>query len=220
MSERAFTFTGGEFYHIYNRGVDKRKIFFSGGDWDHFQRLLYVRNSEQRIDIDRIRQKSLSEIATKEVLIDIVAYAMMPNHFHLLIYIKKDDVATIFMRRLLTSFSMYMNKKYNRSGPLMCRPFRAKHVDSDEHMRWLFAYIHLNPVDLVEPNWKEEGITNLKNVQDFLCEYKYSSYMDYFGDAREEALLLNKKALPIDISSLEDPKNMLKEYLASELGVS
>ena len=218
MSERNIVFTEGETYHVYNRGIDKRKIFFSKGDWKHFQRLLFTCNSTKPIKkASRVQGVSLDirdTIERGDTLVDIYAYAMMPNHFHLLVHEKREAGITKYMSKLLTAFAMYMNKKYNRTGPLMCRPFRAKHVDRDEYFRWLFAYIHLNPLELEESEWKEKGIKHLHNARKFLKEYRYSSYLDYFGKEREESLILNKEALPMDVSDLENPARMLKEYQA------
>lgn len=107
---------------------------------------------------------------------------------------------------------MYMNIKYERSGPLMCRPFRAKHIDTDEYFRWVLAYVHLNPLDLVEKNWKEKGISNLRLAQKFLDEYPWSSYQDYYKTERPETKILSKEELPIAIQDMENIKRMMEEY--------
>jgi len=213
--ERHISFEVGEFYHIYNRGIDKRKIFFSTGDWVHFQRLLFICNnsSSQRLQISRIKKLSLSEIGKLRdgnKLVDVAAYAMMPNHFHLVLKEKMENGITEFMRKLMTSYVMYMNKKYDRTGGLMCRPFRSKHINSDEYFRWLMSYIHLNPLDQIKPGWKDGGsLDSKKEVQKFLENYRYSSYRDYFVLNRDESLVLSKEALPIDISDLEAIPEML-----------
>ncbi len=106
---------------------------------------------------------------------------------------------------------MYMNTKYNRSGPMMCRPFRAKYIDSDEYLRWLVSYIHANPLDKIEPGWKENGISNKREASKFLQNYKYSSYYDYFVNDREESLILNKEILPIKMNNLESVEDILQE---------
>lgn len=211
--ERSFTFETGEHYHVYNRGVDKRKIFLSDGDWKYFQRLLYIRNdAEGYIRPDRCKDKALSEISIEKPLVNIQSYALMPNHFHLLLSESVPGGISTFMRRLLTSYSMYINKKYNRTGPLMCRPFRAAHVDSDEYMRWLISYIHLNPLDLFVPDWEEKGIGNVKHAKKFVDEYPYSSYVDYYVSERDETVIINKESLPIFITELEDIRTMLDTY--------
>ncbi len=213
--ERDVIFNVGEFYHVYNRGVDKRKIFFSNGDWAHFQRLLYIRNTDSKVklNLSRIKNESIRLVfhGSPGTLVDVVAYAFMENHFHLLLQEKVEGGISKFMSRLLTSYSMYMNKKYDRTGPLMCKPFRAKYVDSDEYFRWLISYIHMNPIDQIESGWKENGIVDKKAAMKFLKEYNYSSYSDYFVGERDESLILNKKALPTDIDNLEDLSEMLNE---------
>lgn len=221
---RYVPFETGEFYHVFNRGIDKRRIFFSSGDWVHFQRLMYICNDQggARIRRDRIKKFTLCEIKELkgEQLVDIIAYVMLDNHFHILLREKTKGGISKFMAKLLTSYAKYMNTKYNRTGPLMCRPFRSRHVDSDEYFRWLISYIHMNPIDKIDPNWKENGISNKKEALKFLREYRYSSYRDYFVLDRDEGLILNKGILPIKIEDIEDLKGMLEElseYNASVL---
>jgi len=207
--ERSLSFTEGEFYHIYNRGIDKNRIFFSPGDWKHFQRLLFLRNGDKYVKPNRVQGVPLDTIDRGDSLVDICAYAMMPNHFHLILFEKQEGGISKFMLQFMTSYSMYMNKKYDRTGPLMCRPFRSKHVDSDEYFRWLISYIHLNPIDLVEKDWKEGGVSDLKLAQKHVNTYEYSSYMDYFIESRDLSAILNKKSLPIDVQDLESVTNMI-----------
>lgn len=212
MAKRPLDFTVGEFYHLYNRGVDKRKIFFSEGDWKHFQKLLFLCNSTTHFKhAGRIQKVSFAELVRNdETLVDIVVYAMMPNHFHLLVREHTQGGITKFMQRLLTAFSMYMNKKYDRTGPLMCRPFRAKHVDTDEYFRWLVSYIHSNPIEIIEEEWKQKMVREPKEAAAFLKSFEYSSYPDYFVADRAAAKIINKAALPVDIKSLYSIENMIK----------
>jgi REP element-mobilizing transposase RayT len=221
--ERSVPFEKGEYYHVFNRGVDKRQIFFVDRDWDVFQWMLFARNGRKRIDIPK--SKSLGEPwriieqqrQQSEQLVNIIAYALMENHFHLLLKEKQDGGISKFMLRLQTSFAMYMNTKYDRSGPLMCRPFRSRHIDSDEYLKWVLSYIHLNPVDKIESKWRENGIEKLRQTQDFLRNYKHSSYQDYFSKkARPESVVINKSALPAGISCLDNLNRMLKEYSKRE----
>lgn len=151
----------------------------------------------------------LAAIKREGALVDICAYAMMSNHFHLLVRDKGDDSTSKFMGKFLTAFSLYMNKKYERSGPMMCRPFRAKHIDSDEYFRFLISYIHLNPMDQMQSDWKEKGIRDKKQALEFLRGYEYSSYYDYFVRERDESLVLSKESLPVGIDDLEDLSAML-----------
>ena len=215
--ERKIQFTPNNFYHIYNRGIDKKKIFYSEGDWKHFQRLLHIRNDAQGfIRPDRVKNQKLSDIKIDKPLVNIQAYCLMPNHFHILLSEIQKGGITSFMRKLLTSYSMYMNKKYDRTGPLMCRPFQAQHIDSDEYMRWVISYIHLNPVEKLFPDWKEKGMKPSKKVGKFIKEYQYSSYADYYTGEREESVILNKQSLPFFISDLENVNNIHKTFQQHE----
>lgn len=211
--ERNIAFEQGEYYHVYNRGVNHNPIFFADADWKHFQRLLYLRNDARgHIRPDRCKTKVLQDIDIPESLVNIQAYTLMPNHFHLLLSENREGGISKFMSKLLTSYSMYVNKKYNRSGPLMCRPFRSKHVNSDEYLRWVISYIHLNPLAYVVPDWEEKGIDSLEEAKDCIRNYHFSSYVDYFEKQRDESVIINKESLPIFIAELEDVPNMIDCY--------
>jgi putative transposase len=101
----------------------------------------------------------------------------MPNHFHILCRETEEGGTATFMQKLCTGYSMYFNRKAERSGALFEGKFKSRHVDSDEYLRYLYAYIYLNPVKLVEgeSKWKERGITDLKKVTTFLSAYDNSS---------------------------------------------
>ena len=100
------------------------------------------------------------------------------------------------MNKILTSYSSYFNKKYRRTGRLFEGTFKAQHVDTDEYLKYLFAYIHLNPVKLIDPHWKENGILDREGAEKYLLRYKYSSYLDYLGQNRIENALLDKESFP------------------------
>lgn len=198
--QRAAPFEVGECYHVYKRGVNKAEIFNKTSDWDHFQHLLYTRNSDKRIDSARVKGLPLHKIDRGETIVNIMAYACMPNHFHLLIHEKIEGGISTFMSKLSTAYSMYINIKYNRTGTLMCRPFRSQHIDSDEYFRWCVSYIHCNPLEL------NSGASD----RTFLRTFKYSSFPDYFLTERDEATILNKEVLPCPITDLEDVTTMRK----------
>ena len=92
---------------------------------------------------------------------------------------------------------MYFNKKYQRSGKLFEGPFKAKHVDEDSYLQYLYAYIHLNPVKTIDPtNWEKKIIANPEQAYGFLCRYPHSSFVDYQGGQRQERVILNPTAFP------------------------
>jgi len=124
-------------------------------------------------------------------LVEIVAYCLLPNHFHLLIYEKDRGGISRFMQKLTTSYSMYFNKKYARTGGLLERPFKAKHVNDDSYLKYLFAYIHLNPVKISdEKSWSGKRIDKPETAKDFLNGYRFSSYGFYLRQPRPENVII------------------------------
>ena len=209
--DRKKPFVADEYYHLYNRGVDKRNIFQDLRDWDRFRSALYVCNTEKSIAF-RDLPLDCYEFDRGEHIVDILAYALMPNHFHLIVKEKNDGGISAFSAKLLTSYSMYFNTKYARSGPLMCRPFRSSHIGDDDYFRWVFAYVHLNPLELVEPGWKERGLQDVKRAGVHLKSYMHSSYPDYFSENRKESKILSRDALPIDISDFISGDEMFSAF--------
>jgi len=116
----------------------------------------------------------------RKLLVEILAFCLMPNHFHLLIRQLKDDGISRFMRKL-GGYATYLNKKYKRSGHLYQGRFKAVHVESDDQLKNTLAYIHTNPISLLDAGWKESGICEGQKAIQFLQEYKWSSYLDYLG---------------------------------------
>ncbi|HRZ30652.1 MAG TPA: transposase, partial [Candidatus Paceibacterota bacterium] len=197
---RKFNFSVGEFYHVYNRGVEKRIIFTCDEDYYRFIGLLYLANSEESFSFRDIAKgessgQSLFDYKRGESLVDIGSYCLMPNHFHLLLKEKKEGGISLFVSKVCTGYSMYFNKKYEHVGTLFQGPFGATYLDSDNYLKYIYSYIHLNPVKLINSDWRETGISNLPKTKDFLANYKYSSYLDYLGISRSEGKILNKKVL-------------------------
>ncbi|MAG12458.1 hypothetical protein CL630_01455 [bacterium] len=188
-------FAENEFYHLYNRGVDKRDIFLKREDYDRFMRLLYVCNGESEIRMEVLRTLSFSELlkmfSRRKPLVAIGAYCLMPNHFHILIRQIQPNGISRFMQKLMTAYSMYFNTKYERSGTLFEGRFKSKRAIHDNYLRYLFAYIHLNPVKLVDSTWKEKGIQNLQEARTQLLHYDYSSYLDFIGKVRPEGAIVS-----------------------------
>ncbi len=212
---RHFTFAPGEYYHLYNRGTEKRNIFNSRTDRDRFLALLYFANQDAPVDL-KLQGRTLLEMAEqrKEApLIEIVCYCLMPNHFHLLVRELADGGISKFMQKITTGYTMYFNKCSERTGALFQGKFKATHVAGDRYLRYLISYIHLNPVKLIEPKWKETGITDQTRAEYYLETYAASSYPDYLNKNRPEGIILSKDALPGYFSSGTDFKTFVTEWL-------
>ena len=190
-------FVTGEYYHIYNRGVDKRVIFKSGKDYERFMMLLYLANSNESFRLDNIlneEKKKFFEVLVSEkgeALVSIGAWCLMTNHFHLLVRQEVEGGITKFMRKLGVGYSMYFNIKYQRTGSLFGGLFKSKLIGVDDnYMRHLFGYIHINPLEIKFPDLEKGIIKPTIGMKNFLKTYRYSSYLDYVGEDRVEKNLL------------------------------
>lgn len=211
--ERKLVFSEEEFYHGYNRGVEKRKIFLSEKDYRRFVRLLYVANGTRNFVYRDIKQKKLSDIERGDPLVAIGAWALMPNHFHILMKEIRPDGISAFMQKLQTGYSSYFNKLHERVGGLFQGNFQAQHADTDEYLKYLFAYIHLNPVKLLEPDWKEIGLRDVEDTKRFLDSYPYSSYPDYQGYKREEGSILSQDHFPEYFASVNEFDALMTDWI-------
>jgi len=217
--ERKITFSVGEYYHIYNRGNDKRIIFIDNTDYLRFLTLLYISNNTEAVHISNLVNQGdslvkIMKMQREDTLVDIGAYCLLPNHFHLLVKEKKENGITKFMGKMSTGYSMYFNKKNERTGKLFEGTFKSVHADVDVYLKYLFSYIHLNPIKIIDPNWKEEGIKDKNKAKEFLREYVFSSYMDYLGADRPESGIINKQAFPDYFSTQQDFNYTINDWLS------
>ncbi len=154
MSYRYQEFQAGEYYHIYHRGRNRQKIFFETRNYLYFLRLL---------------KKCCTEFAVR-----VIAYCLMPNHFHFMLQPQRHDNLSEFVRRLQQSYAQAINKRYQRSGPLFHERFQHVHVHSERYQILLCRYIHVNP--------RKDGL-----VAD-LREWPFSNDLEFI-EARKGELL-------------------------------
>ena len=213
MSIRPTPFVAGEIYHIYNRGNDKKIIFHDNQDYKRFIDLLYLSNTKINLRISKISE-DISIFDRGERLVNIGSYCLMPNHFHLILMQTENGSISKFMQKLTTAYSMYYNKKYKRTGSLFEGKFKAKYIKDDRYLKYLFSYVHLNPVKLIQKDWKEKGINNKSQALNFLEKYKNSSYLDYLGIPRNESIVLNREVFPNYFPSKDKFKTEIFEWLS------
>ena len=137
----------------------------------------------------------------------------MPNHFHILIREKIDDGISKYMLKLLTSYSMYFNKKYKRTGKLYEGKFKSNYVIGDNYLKYLYSYIHLNPAKIVDKNWKENKTKNVSNLLNYIFSYPYSSLKEYID---QKFKILNPSEFPYYFKKPNDHKKELFEWLNYE----
>lgn len=185
MSKRKIEFNEGEFFHVYNRGTQKMEIFSDSSDYARFVHYLYSFNvllpdpNLARKLNDEGQAFIISEL--NNPLVDIAAFCLMPNHFHMLLRQRRKSGITQFMQKLGTAYTMYFNSRNQRTGVLFQGKFKAVHVQEHRYLSHLVRYIHLNPVDLYESGWKKKGLNDKDVAGEFLEKYKWSSYQDFIG---------------------------------------
>jgi len=227
MATRKHPLVPGEYYHIYNRGNSKQKIFRDNSDYCRFVQCLFVcntyKNFKFRDDIVDIKIDAF-EFERGPLLVSIGAWKLMPNHFHIYLTINKENPhmsdmwkknqISEFMRKLLTAYSKYFNSKYDRTGGLFEGPFKSVLISNDVQAKYLFSYIHLNCIKLIDSKWKENGIKNKKVALEFLANYKWSSHLDYIGVSRKENFILQTSDFPKYFNNIDDFNKEIFEWIS------
>ncbi len=209
-----------EYYHIYSRGTDKRLIFMDDSDKNRFTTLLYLANGDSQTRISnyfRTEQAlgllSLFEKDVGKPLVAIGAWCLMSNHIHLLVKEIEAGGISKFMARLLTAYSMYFNIKNNRTGALFESRFKAEHVNNDTYLKYLYCYIHLNPIKMIQSDWKTKGIFDAIQAEKFISAYPYSSLSEYKGEERIQAKILSRAIFPEYFETPESFDLFYKEWI-------
>lgn len=163
------------YYHMYNRGVEKRKIFKNQQDYSVF--LSYLKDYLLPKDIKSLREKlSDTKISTKErhkILqllrmnnfadeITLLAYCLMPNHFHLFIKQKSQNSINKFIQSLCTRYTMYFNRKYKRVGTLFQSVYKAVHISDEKQFLHLSKYIHKQALALEKVTLQDQPCSFLE----------------------------------------------------------
>ena len=213
MTTRNFEFAEQEYYHIYNRGVDKRTIYTTPSEYRRFLDLLYAANGTHDVDMRHIAQnfRSVYDWDRGDEIVAIGAFCLMPNHFHILLTPLKEGGVAKYMSKLSTSYAMYFNRRHERTGALFEGKFKAKHADTDEYLKYLYAYIHLNPVKLIQSDWKENGIRDVKKAYEYSARYPYSSLSYYLNENEER--IVSPNYFPEYFSTAADHTEELLSWL-------
>ncbi len=178
---RKIEFANGEFYHIYNRGVDKREVFMDKIDYERFLKSMKEFNCIE--PIGSLYEKYLQEkkwtsnvhyghsMSISSKLVEIICYCLNPNHYHLILKQLEEKGIEKFMQKVGNGYTKYFNNKYDRSGVLFQGAFKAIHIDSNEYLLYLSAYVN-----------KNNFIHGYDNAN-----WKYSSLVEYIGENKENS---------------------------------
>ena len=179
-----------EYYHLYNRGNNREPIFY-----DRENYLFFLR---------RIWKYLLPSVK-------VVAYCLMPTHYHLLVLVQEADAVSRAMQRFSISYTKAMNKRFNRVGSLFQGAFQAKHINENRYLMHLSRYIHLNPVSA--------GLVGSAE------EWEFSSYRDYIGERDgqlpQSAIVLSQFESPDRYKDfveddLHDDQEIIADFLFDE----
>jgi len=190
-TNRKLVFQNGSLYHIFNRGLDRRNVFQDTRELYRALELLSFYNHKdvpvrysQFLQLSlEAKDNTLKRLSENESLVDVLAFCLMPNHFHFHFRQKIDNSVSTFIANFTNSFTKYFNAKYKRIGPLFEGVFKAVFIESDDQLIHLSRYIHLNPV--------ASSIINSNQ----LLDYKWSSYSAYLSLSKESKIVLDKETV-------------------------
>lgn len=214
---RKVKFVTNCYYHIYNRGIEKRDIFLRQKYYQRFFFGLSEFNTNGPIRLSRTQTIKTKLHQDQQRLVDIVCYCLMPNHFHAIMKQLVENGITEIMHKLGTGYTMFFNKMNKRTGRLFEAPFKAKIIEHDEYFLHLSRYIHLNPVEFIEPNWKTEGIKDTTKAKEFLRQYKWSSYSTYIGNNKSE--IISPNLLGSMIKDIGDYEKFVMKWKARDIDI-
>src|SRR3989344_475607 len=204
----------GEYYHLYSRGVDKRTVFTEAREYERFIAYLYMLNSTEDVrPSDFFRTHGVAEafnIERENCLVALGSFCLMPNHFHLYATPLVERGISKFMQRIQTAYTKYFNEKHTRTGSLFGSTFKSEHVKNDNHAKYLFSYIHLNPAKLKDGGWKEIGPRDWKKLKPFVAEYPYSSCKEYLSG---QHLVTDPASFPGYIKNKKDVHGHIEDWL-------
>ena len=217
-------FVENHFYHLYNRGVEKRNIFNDDDDRWRFLQGLFLFNDvdisanvlwQVERNFGRATFKTLNTFLKEQQrkpLVRLMADCLMPNHYHLLVEQIEDRGISKFMQKFGTGYTNYFNRKHERVGSLFQGVFKAVLVETQEQLERLLVYINvINPGQLIEPNLKDDGIRDIEKILKFAKDYFWGTHREYLGV--RDSFIIDKGLLGDIFSNPEDYRNFVRAAL-------
>lgn len=169
-----------ELYHVFNRGVDKRRVVLDDSDRLRFVHDLFVFNDMQPALHPHMTERK-DQRQHRKLLVRIHAFCLMPNHFHLMLSPLVENGISLFMKKLGMGYAKYFNERYERSGALWQGKYKKVLIKRDGHFMYIPHYVHLNALDLKFPEWRQGQLQDTGRALNFLNSYRWSSHLDYAG---------------------------------------
>lgn len=199
MPGRITPLVTGQFYHVYNRGSEKRDIFTQPRDYSRFSKTFsYYQFLGPKPSFSKFTKSDLNLFKpdTNQRLVEVICYCLIPNHFHFLVRQLKEKGISQFFSQLSNSYTKYFNTKYTRVGALFQGAFKAILVETDEQLMHLSRYIHLNLV-----------VSGLVRNIDL---YRWSSYLEYMNKTKSSC---SSKEILNFFSSIEAYREFVEDQI-------
>jgi putative transposase len=227
MPQRKTELVNNEIYHIIAKRFGDNLLFNDVNDYYRGIFSLYEFNNLKPVEIAARRKTRLAKkrktgdpvsfVDDRDKLVNILAFVLMPTHIHLLLEQLKDSGISRFMNKIGVGYPSYFKKKHNikEKGYFFQDRFLSLHIKNDEQLLAVFAYIHTNPLSLIEPGWKDGRIEDCQKAIDFLENYKWSSYLDYLG--RKNFPSLTERSFFIEtLGGPEEIRSLINDWIANK----
>ena len=216
-------FIPNEYYHIYNRTIMNVPVFKDGQNAKRIKQSMlfanstisskifqFLRDNEKQSEIKFI--EAMNMLTKGEKLVDILCYAIMPDHYHMLIKERVDGGIINFVRKCDISITKYINMRNKRRGPIFESLFRSKHIDSNEYLTHLSTYIHLNPLDIISgKEWRNHKLENWSKIKKEIINYPWSS-LKFFLEDKTDPIVSGEKAILEQFKNKKDYELFLREW--------
>lgn len=209
-TNRSLVFANDQIYHVFNRGIERRTVFTNTREYQRMLEAVWFyrfRNPKLRLShylnlSEAEKRLFTNELKNQALMTDLIAFCLMPNHFHLVLRQKQDNGIRSYVANTVNSYTKYFNIKHKRVGPLFQGIFKAVHVETEEQLLHLTRYVHLNPVTAY--------LVEMKDME----TYPWSSLAAYLNNQNQKTIFVERKVL----KDLGIPLRRYLEFVSDQAG--
>ena len=225
---RKESFILGEYYHIYNRIIFNTPVFKDTKNCNRLMQSFLLANSTQasqaflflRNNKNASIEDALKIAKNGKKFVDVICYAIMPDHYHILLKEKIKNGITSFIHRCNISIAKYINTKTERRGPLFEGLFKSKHIATNNYLLHLSLYIHLNPLDfLIGKQWREHEVKNWDQIKNRLINYPYSSLKNFLNKNHNDKIISGAEIIMGQFNNSKEYESYLREWSEKTLNI-